>query len=228
MNKAITRNIVLAVLMGATAAVTHAVAPTVKMADQRGKFDLQTRVPSSFGEWRVDPNVTPLQVDPDTQARLDRIYNQTLSRTYINRSGERIMLSIAYGGDQGDNMGVHKPEVCYVAQGFDVRDAHMNDLATSYGTLPVKQLLAVAGARSEPITYWINVGNAVRRPGLDQRLEELKIGLTGMVADGMLVRVSSIDTDTAKAYQLHASFVRELVAAMPPQDRARLIGVFPG
>jgi EpsI family protein len=228
MNKAITRNIVLAVLMAATAAVTHAVAPTVKMADQRGKFDLQTRVPSSFGEWRVDPNVTPLQVDPDTQARLDRIYNQTLSRTYINRSGERIMLSIAYGGDQGDNMGVHKPEVCYVAQGFDVRDAHMNDLATPYGTLPVKQLLAVAGARSEPITYWINVGNAVRRPGLDQRLEELKIGLTGMVADGMLVRVSSIDTDTAKAYQLHASFVRELVAAMPSQDRARLIGVFPG
>lgn len=226
MNKSMTKSIVLAVLMVSTAALTQAVAPTKKMADQRAKFDLQTQVPSAFGGWSVDPNVVPLQVDPSTQARLDKIYNQTLSRTYINKDGERIMLSIAYGGDQGDNMGVHKPEVCYVAQGFNVRDAHMNDLPTPFGTLPVKQLLATAGARSEPITYWINVGNAVRRPGLDQRLEELKIGLTGTVADGMLVRVSSIDTDTDKAYKLHAAFVRELVAAMPPQDRARLIGVF--
>jgi EpsI family protein len=228
MNKSLAVSIVLAGLMASTAAITQAVAPTKRMADQRAKFDLATRVPAAFGDWRIDPQVVPLQVDADTQARLDKLYNQTLSRTYINSRGERVMLSIAYGGDQSDNMGVHKPEVCYVAQGFNISDLHVADMAIQFGTLPVKQMVASAGSRVEPITYWINVGNAVRRPGFSQRLEEIRIGLTGTVPDGMLVRVSNIDSNSAGSYRLHAAFVRELVGAMPAQDRARLIGVFPG
>jgi EpsI family protein len=228
MNKSITVSVILAALMASTAALTQAVAPTKKMADSRGNFDLATRVPSTFGDWKVDPNVVPLQVDPDTQARLDKIYNQTLSRTYINQQGERIMLSIAYGGDQSDNMGVHRPEVCYVAQGFNVDGAHMAELGTTFGAVPVKRLVATTGARTEPITYWITIGNTVRSPGFQQRLEEIKIGLTGTVPDGMLVRVSSIDSDASHAYRLQESFVRDLVAAMPPKDRVRLIGSIGG
>ncbi|WEF35678.1 exosortase-associated protein EpsI, B-type [Pseudoduganella chitinolytica] len=215
---------VLFALMASTAAITYAVAPTAKMADKRAKFDLDTGVPRNFGDWKVDPMVVPLQVDPDTQTRLNRIYNQTLSRTYMNSRGERVMLSIAYGGDQSDNMGVHKPEVCYAAQGFGIRDVKSAEVATDQGALPVRQLLAVAGARSEPITYWITIGDTITRPGFDQRLQELKIGLTGQVPDGMLVRVSSIDTDASRAYALQGEFIRALVGNLPAPDRARLIG----
>ncbi|AVR95975.1 exosortase-associated protein EpsI, B-type [Pseudoduganella armeniaca] len=225
MKKTNTLGIVLFALMASSAAITYAVAPTARMADKRAQFDLETRIPKSFGEWTVDPMVVPLQVDPDTQARLNRIYNQTLSRTYINSDGERVMLSIAYGGDQSDNMSVHRPEVCYTAQGFNIRTNVTTEVTTAQGTLPVRQLLAVAGARSEPITYWITVGDKITRPGFDQRLQELRIGLTGTVPDGMLVRVSSIDTDTKRAYELQTAFIRDLIGKLPAPDRARLIGV---
>ena len=52
------------------------------------------------------------------EAIINKIYNQTLTRTYINPRGDRIMLSIAYGRDQSDALQMHKPELCYPAQGF--------------------------------------------------------------------------------------------------------------
>jgi EpsI family protein len=228
MKKPMVVSLVLAALMLCSAAVTRALTPTVRMADAQGRFSLERMVPRAFGEWQVDTRVMPLQVDAATQARLDKIYSQTLGRTYVNRNGERIMLSIAYGGDQGDNMGVHKPEVCYTAQGFTVRDGRQDRLDTGLGVLPVKRLFAVAGARQEPITYWITVGRKATMPGVDQRLQELRYGLSGTVPDGMLVRVSSINGDAAAAYALQDQFVRALLAALEPRARERLAGVFGG
>ncbi|XLZ72523.1 exosortase-associated protein EpsI, B-type [Massilia sp. SR12] len=221
-------SLLLGVLMLSSAALTRALTPTARMADAQGRFQLEQMVPRSFGEWQVDTRVMPLQVDPATQAKLDKIYNQTLGRTYINPRGERIMLSIAYGGDQGDNMGVHKPEVCYTAQGFTVRDGQAGALDTGFGSLPVKRLLAVAGARQEPITYWITVGRKATLPGMQQRLQELRYGLSGTVPDGMLVRVSSISGDAGAAYGLQQEFVRAMLRAMDATARTRLVGVFEG
>jgi len=226
MKKSMMVSLALGALMVSSAAVTKVITPSLKMADAAGRFSLASMVPKSFGDWHEDTSIIPLQVDPGTQARLDKIYNQTLSRTYVNRSGQRIMLSIAYGGDQGDNMGVHKPEVCYTAQGFAVSGAQTGKLDTGYGALPVKRLFAVAGGRNEPITYWITIGKKATLPGMEQRLQELRYGLTGMVPDGMLVRVSSIGADTATAYALQEGFINALLRSMDEAARIRLIGVF--
>lgn len=218
-------SVALCVMMVSAGALSHRLTPTVMMADQGRKIDLEAVVPQRFGEWSIDRNIVPLQVDPSTQAQLDKIYNQTLARTYVNASGERIMLSLAYGGDQSDTMAVHKPEVCYVAQGFDVRKQMPGELRTSFGDLPVNRLFAVAGARNEPITYWITVGDKAIRPGMQLKLHQLRYGLSGTVPDGILVRVSSIGSDTTAAYRLQDRFVDELLRAMQPQWRERLSGV---
>ncbi|WP_342118557.1 exosortase-associated protein EpsI, B-type [Pseudoduganella sp. OTU4001] len=228
MKKSMKVSLLLAALMLSSAAMTRALTPTARMADTQGRFRLEQLVPRSFGDWQVDTRVMPLQADPATQAKLDKIYNQTLGRTYVNRSGDHIMLSIAYGGDQGDNMGVHKPEVCYTAQGFTVRDGAQGSLDTGFGPLPVKRLFATAGARKEPITYWITIGRKATMPGMEQRLQELRYGLTGVVPDGMLVRVSSIGSDAGAAYALQQEFVRALLQALDEPARTRLVGVFEG
>lgn len=228
MNKRIVSSIVMAALMATSAVLAYGLTPRVKIADTQEKFSLESMVPKRFGEWQEDTSIVPLQVDAATQAKLDRIYNQTLTRTYINRDGERIMLSIAYGGDQGDNMGVHKPEVCYGAQGFEIQRATGDSLRTDNGVLPIKRLMAVSGARYEPITYWITIGNKAVMPGMDQRLLELKYGLTGTVPDGMLVRISNIDRKPERGYVLHDRFVNDMLRAMDPKSRARLAGVFTG
>ena len=225
MSKSIIISIFLGILMVSSGALTKALTPTKKIADQQERIDLEVMIPVEFGDWRVDKSIIPLQVDAETQAMLDKIYNQTLSRTYVNSLGERIMLSVAYGGDQSDNLAVHKPEVCYYAQGFEIMKTVADELLTQYGKLPIKRLLAVKGYRNEPITYWITVGNKAVLPGIDEKLQQLKYGLTGNVPDGMLVRVSSISSDKDKAYQLQTIFIQDLLSSVNTGERIRLIGV---
>ncbi|WP_394809603.1 exosortase-associated protein EpsI, B-type [Nitrosomonas sp.] len=226
MKKSLITSIILGILMVSSGALTMALTPNVKIADQQEMVDLEVLIPAHFGDWQIDKTIIPLQVDAETQAQLDKIYNQTISRTYTNTLGERIMLSVAYGGDQSDNLAVHKPEVCYYAQGFEIMNIFADELLTNYGKLPIKRLLAVKGNRNEPITYWVTVGNKAVLPGLDQKLQQLRYGLTGRVADGMLVRVSSIDNDKdkAKAYQLQSIFIQDLLTAVDVMKRIRLIG----
>ena len=225
MRKSIIISTFLGILMVSSGALTKALTPTNKIADQQEKIDLEIMIPTEFADWRIDKSIIPLQVDAETQAMLDKIYNQTLSRTYVNSIGERIMLSVAYGGDQSDNLAVHKPEVCYYAQGFEIMKTYADELLTQYGKLPIKRLLAVKGYRNEPITYWVTVGNKAVLPGIDEKLQQLKYGLTGNVPDGMLVRVSSIDVDNAKAYQLQTVFIQDLLSSVNTSERTRLIGI---
>lgn len=226
MKKSIIVSIFLSIFMVSSGALTKVLTPTQKIADQQEKIDLEIMIPIEFGDWRIDRSIIPLQVDAETQAMLDKIYNQTLARTYVNSRGERIMLSVAYGGDQSDNLAVHKPEVCYYAQGFEIIKAATDELLTQYGKLPIKRLLAVKGYRNEPITYWITIGNRAVLPGIDEKLQQLKYGLTGNVPDGMLVRVSSISSDKDRAYQLQTIFIHDLLSSVNTGERTRLIGAF--
>jgi len=226
MKKSLIISIFLCILMVSSGALTKALTPTKKIADQQEKIDLEIMIPIEFGDWRIDRSIIPLQVDAETQAMLDKIYNQTLARTYVNSLGERIMLSVAYGGDQSDNLAVHKPEVCYYAQGFEIMKNFSDELLTQYGTLPIKRLIAVKGNRSEPITYWVTIGNKAVLPGIEEKLQQLRYGLTGSVPDGMLVRVSTIDADKEKAYQLQTHFIQDMLSAIDIRSRTRLTGVF--
>ncbi len=226
MRKSLITSIILGILMVSSGVLTMALTPTQRIADQQEKINLEIMIPAKFGDWQIDKSIVPLQVDAETQAKLDKIYNQTLARTYVNSQNERIMLSVAYGGDQSDNLAVHKPEVCYYVQGFEIMKILSDELATQYGKLPIKRLLAVKGNRNEPITYWVTVGDKAVLPGFDQKLQQLRYGLTGNVPDGMLVRISSINNDNNEAYQLQTIFIQDLLLAVNAKERIRLIGIF--
>lgn len=198
--------------------------PTAKLADTRPRVELETLFPRQFGEWVVDDRQPVQLVSPDTQAMLDKIYNQTLSRTYVNSRGDRIMLSVAYGGDQSDATRAHRPEVCYPAQGFQILTGAVGHLPVGGQEIPVRQLVASLGARNEPITYWITVGERIAISGTQQKLAQLAYTTRGVVPDGMLVRVSSIDSNNAKAFATQQRFVSALAAALPPQQRTLVIG----
>lgn len=214
-----------ATLLGAAVAGT-ALRPTRLLAEQRPALDLDVAVPAQFGHWRTSNDaLVPVQPDPEALARLDRIYSQVLARTYVDNDHRRVMLSIAYGGDQrNDRMQAHRPEYCYAAQGFEIRPVRDETLATDAGRIPVRRLLAQRNARREPITYWITVGDRAARPGLERKLAQLRFGLSGTVPDGMLVRVSSLDSDTSSGFALHDRFVRDLLGSLAPAARTRLLG----
>lgn len=205
-------------------AVAHAWRPSARMADTRGKVDLETMFPKSFGHWTVDERMPVQLVSPDTQAILNKIYNQTLSRTYVNARGERIMLSVAYGGDQSDGTRAHRPEVCYPAQGFQVNSESAAGLKLPGDGLRVRRLVAKLGGRVEPITYWITVGEHIVLTGTEQKLAQLSYSVRGVIPDGMLVRVSSISTEPGPAFALQEQFVLEMSASMPRASLPRIFG----
>ena len=199
--------------------------PTKHLTDEIGKPNLEQIFPSSFGDWRVDDRMAVVLPAPDVQAKLDSIYNQVLSRTFVNSQGERVMLSVAYGGDQSDATRAHRPEVCYPVQGFQITSNSSANLLLEPGrSLHVRRLMAKQGGREEPITYWVIVGDKVATNSTEQKLAQLRFGVRGYIPDGMLVRVSSIDRDSQRAHAMQHQFIREMMQAMPAEKRHRIFG----
>lgn len=224
MNRQLRINMMLGMAMLLAAIAARALTPAARLADTRERFNLAAAIPTEFAGWSIDNMLAPVAPDPDSQTALDRIYDQTLARTYVDAHGQRVMLSIAYGGNQSKALQLHLPEICYVAQGFQILQKGEGMLTTPFGTLPVNRLVARADVRNEPITYWVTVGDQATRAGLAQKLHLLAYGLSGKIPDGMLVRVSSIDADAHAAYRVQDGFVVALLAALTPPSRVRLLG----
>jgi EpsI family protein len=135
------------------------------------------------------------------------------------------MLSLAYGDDQRGGLAAHKPEVCYPAQGFALLGMNEFALQTPFGEIAAKRLNTSLGQRREPVTYWFAVGDTAIKNRVQQRLVEIKLGLTGQIPDGLLFRVSSIDDSPVNAYAQQDAFIKELLGAVPASDRKRLSGL---
>ena len=226
MNLNSTAWIMAALMCGATVAGIAA-RPSTKVADRGNAITLETAVPKDFGEWRELPDQKAQVVNPQTKELLDKLYSQTLSRIYVNQQGYRIMLSMAYGDDQRGGLQAHRPEVCYPAQGFKLGKVEDGALPTSFGSISVRRLLTELGPRSEPVTYWLTVGDQVIRNTFDKRIAEIRLGLTGQIPDGLLFRVSSIDNDTARAFAMQQKFAADMLAAVPIETLRQLSGLSP-
>jgi EpsI family protein len=209
---------------GAAALAARAARPDAYMADDRGIPDLERLFPAHVGDWRVDASIPVVLPSPDLQARLNQFYNQVLSRTYVDSTGYRIMLSVAYGGDQSDGTRAHRPEGCYPGQGFQITASRVGAVDLGGRRLRIRRLMARLGARHEPISYWIVVGDSVALSGTEQKLVQLGYGMRGLVADGMLVRVSSIDRDMQAAYPKHDRFIVAAYRQMGEQTAQRVFG----
>ncbi|HSC79162.1 MAG TPA: EpsI family protein [Chitinolyticbacter sp.] len=219
-----TRYLILASCLFVAAAGGYALQPSQRMpllAEGR----LETAVPRQFGSWRIDERVAVIAPTADVEANLNQIYDQVISRGYVDAQGRRMMLTIAYGGDQSDAFKAHRQEVCYGSQGFLVSGLHGVRVALADGsTLPTTRFVAMQGPRVEPVTYWFIMGE---RPVLSQSerlLTQVGYGLRGYVTDGVLVRVSSIDQDINAGFAAQQAFVSELLRAMPPKLAERLTG----
>lgn len=222
------RALFAALLLVSASGLAHVTRPTIHLADQQGKLDLDTVFPKAFGGWHLDTNMPVTIVSPDMEAMLNSLYAQTVARTYVGPRGERIMLSVAYGGDQSDATRAHRPDVCYPAQGFDILSNSDAQIAVGQGQMPVRHMLAKLGQRYEPVTFWLTVGEHVAVSGQQQKLAQLRYGVRGVIPDGMLVRVSSIDQDAEAAYQLQARFIADMRSAMPQPARLRVFGIASG
>ncbi|WP_407277708.1 EpsI family protein [Aromatoleum evansii] len=219
-------SIVACTLMFCASLSAWALAPRNPMAALNKNIRLETAIPVSFGDWHLDSGGVQSVVNPQQKGLLDALYSQTLTRTYVNALGQRIMLSIAYGEMQSGDIELHRPEVCYVAQGFSLETVGESSikLEERESPFPIQRLIAQTNSRHEPISYWMRVGDYVVASGNDQRLARLMHGFKGWIPDGILFRVSSISDDNEAAYHLQERFVVDLLTTVDTNTRGFLIG----
>jgi EpsI family protein len=222
------KNLVVAVAttcMISVALLAYFYKPKEEDRVKASSFLLDVSVPAEFGDWRHEAAASISVVNPETKALLDKIYSQILTRTYVNKSGQRVMLSVAYGSDQRGALQAHKPEICYPAQGFAVTSLTSGTIVTPMGNVDATRMVAVKGNRFEPVTYWFTVGDQRVKNAMERRIVELKSIMTGQIPDGLLFRVSSIDRDAKMGFATQDLFVNQLFSALEPAARSRLAGM---
>ena len=208
--------------MLATAILTATFRPAPASPDRRP--NLERIVLREFGDWRIDSSVVPIPPSPDAQAGLNKVYDEIVSRTYMNGSGQRVMLVVAYAGQQTHSSEkLHRQEGCYRSQGFAVDGFAHDSIRIGQRQLPAIRMVATRGQRVEPVTYWFRTGRWVAHTHFGRLIGFLQ-AVTGEIPDGMLVRVSNLSNDSNRSFALHDKFILELLDNMTPQDAIRLVG----
>jgi EpsI family protein len=186
--------------------------------------DLGISIPERFADWTVDEAAAGV-VSPEVREAMDGLYSDEISRTYIDAQGHRVMLVIAYSADQGSEQSqVHRPEVCYTAQGFSIRRIEDQLLMSGGSSLEVRRLLGERGRRYEPITYWTTMGDRALLPGAERLVARIKMAMQRKIPDGFLIRVSTVGLGLPESFALQDRFIQDLMSATPAALRARLLG----
>jgi EpsI family protein len=211
-------------ILGA-AVLAQVLAPRELMARTSAAPSLDSVIPKQFGVWTLVPQLSPVTpADPEGYVQPDpysaKIYSQEVGRGYTDGHGNIVMLMVAYGPVQNFRLKAHRPEMCYTAAGFRISDKVDGTVDYRDGARPIKatRLIAERESRLEPITYWMRVGNDVTNGIVDRQLVRLKYGLRGIIPDGALIRVSTIGLPKEASFRLQDQFIRDLLAAIPPQE----------
>jgi EpsI family protein len=222
--------VLASVAIFSTAVLAEAIKPRELLASSKVAPDLDKIIPRDFGSWHLVPNVglvTPSEPGAYLERDLStRIYSQEVARGYADSAGNMIMFLVAYGPVQNYRLKSHLPEVCYGAAGFRVSAKTVTQLSYQDGIAPltISRLTAEKERRFEPITYWMKVGGDVATGVFDRQIARIKYGLRGIIPDGALVRVSTVGLSETASYRLQDQFIRDLLAALPPQDRKFFTG----
>lgn len=224
--------LLLGLAMIATAFGVELLQPTPLTVADRGS--LAQSIPTQFGDWK-EVSIGAEQVDPGKGAadepNMDRPYDDVLMRAYGNSRGDVVLLALAYGRNQRQEVKIHRPDVCYTAQGFQL-------LERSPVVLPVQgtqgaqvngmRMLVKAPGRTEAVSYWIRIGDVFTDNAWSIRYHIFKQGMAGRAVDGVLVRASQIvqgsGADSAERYRVQEAFLTDLVQALPAPARHLLLG----
>jgi EpsI family protein len=224
--------IVLCVAMLATAVGVELLQPQ-PIATAEG-VTLAQSVPSQFGDWKEVSSVAD-QVDPSKgttdEPSMDRPYDDVLMRAYGNSRGEVVLLALAYGRNQRQEVKIHRPDVCYTAQGFQlISRSHVALGLTGTAGTPVEgmRMLVKAPGRMEAVSYWIRIGDVFTDNAWAIRYHIFQQGMSGRAVDGVLVRASQIvsgaEAASPERYRVQEQFLSDLVRALPAPARRLLVG----
>ena len=176
---------------------------------------LDAMMPDAFGEWsRIHLNDAILPTENEQGPG-----EATAYRAYRDALGRVVTVVVAYGPPLGDSVRLHRPESCYVAQGFEIRERHVKTTTTRFGAVPLVHLDTRSASRNEAVSYWLRDGEDYITDAAGHQLLAF-MRKRGDRSDGALVRVSSTGNGQS-THDWHAVFLNEFSAAL--NDEARYL-----
>jgi len=214
------RSLVLGAVFTATAGAAAATTPR-RHEEILSGVPLKTVIPDRVASWtRAQYSDAIL---PDTQPT--DVYDQIVSRAFTSPNWPAIMLVVAYGAAQSGLMKVHRPEVCYTSAGFKIVRPQVVPIPLPDGrTIPASTFLGEREDRNEHVLYWTRISDTFPGNLFDQRVVMFEQGLSGVIPDGVLVRLSTQCPDYALAQSALRAFASGLVTSSGSLGRALLIG----
>ncbi|MEL6790117.1 MAG: exosortase C-terminal domain/associated protein EpsI [Pseudomonadota bacterium] len=179
--------------------------------------DLETLIPAAFEGWSGVP-LSDAVLPPETTAGPGEVI---VYRAYRDGWGRVVTLVVAYGPPASDTVRLHRPETCYVGQGFSINNQSRAAVETASGTVPINRLMARNAARREAVSYWLRAGPSYATSAAAHQWINLQQGF-GRRADGVLVRLSSFGSNEAE-FALHDRFTKDFVRALSPAARQVLL-----
>jgi len=182
-------------------------------------------LPRKFGRWD-SRDVSDLYATETPDSLMARLYGQTVGRLYVDpRSGNEIMMLMAHGDSQSNELQLHRPEVCYPAFGFALTASAPMELKIGKGiTLPARRLLAQSSQQRQAVLYWTRMGEAFPVSVTEQRLTRLNAAMHRYIPDGLLARFSMVDADADSAFATISAFIPDLLAQIPEDRRSVFVG----
>lgn len=189
------------------------------------KRTLAEIVPTAFNSWTSQDVGDPLAINgPGTLSA--KIYNELLVRLYASsETGDQVLMVLAYGGRQTDELQLHRPEVCYPAFGYTLVRNEAVQMPLSKGvSLPARRLIGKRDDHEEGVVYWTRIGETLPVDAAEQRRDRFKIAFGGIIPDGLLSRFSSVRRPDSDAWAPIETFIPQLIDAVAADDRKVLIG----
>ena len=175
-------------------------------------------MPQEVGEWqRIDSKNIILPLDFEPSANEAIAYG-----AYVDDLGRVITMLIAYGPPQGNAMRLHRPEICYRAQGFRIDGLDVSRVDTSFGPIPVIQMSANKALRQETVSYWMREGDYFQ-DGPSYRIASALRRFRFGPHDGVLIRLSSRGIDPL-VEEMHHDFAASFVQVVPQEAHALFWG----
>jgi len=213
------RKLLLGLLFCSAAGAAAWRTPT-KHVDYLGSGKLEDIVPKTIGPWKFAA-ASGLVVPPDDQ--LERaIYSQTLTRVYSDGEND-IMLLLAQSGSETGILQIHRPETCYTAAGYHISPVTPHPVAVGSAVIPANSMDATTDGYTEHVLYWTRIGDEMPASWREQRIAVAEQNLRGLLPDAILVRISTVSSDSAAAWKMIDAFTRALILSVRPERRDVLI-----
>lgn len=174
----------LAVLTAATVAVTglHLMmnGPTVEPRAQLAAYPMQ------LGDWAgqrayLDPDVTRILSASDyLAADFDR-----------PDATAPVGLFVAWYARQADGTGIHSPEICLPAAGWEIASLDRTDLTAGGETFAVNRAIIQKGLDKQMVLYWFEQRGRRLTSDWQAKFSAVRDGLLTGRSDGMMVRFTT-------------------------------------